>query len=253
MNPARTPTRRRIATGVGAALALTLTLSGCSSLSPESDPTPTPSASSSPVPVEETQFTRDGTFQSHINVDGIDFVYTLYPTKSTPRTHEWFPRGNKFFTITMTAYDLDRKIRDDFKTKRKVYLDRISIASTTATADQVSGKDDSDDTDLSTAVQPYELNAQAKRITWDPEPLSKKKYGMLITSPKGSFELRNQKIGPMDLDVRRVTLRIAARVYVQREAGSSSYDRHTIRQDVPITVFASAKATSVAKIPVDAN
>lgn len=253
MNSPRNATRRRAASGVAAALVLSLTLSACSSLSQEPESTPTPSTTATAAPVEETQFTRDGTFQSHINIDGVDFVYTLYPTKSTPRTHEWYPRGNKYFTITMTAYDLDRKIRDDFKTKRKVYLDRISISSSTATADQVSGKDTSDDGDLATGVSPYSLNAQAKTITWDPEPLSKKKYGMLITSPKGSFELRNQKITSMDLDVRRVTLKIAARVYVQREAGSSDYDRHTIRQEVPITVFASTKTTSVAKIPVDAN
>ncbi len=205
-------------------------------------PTPTPTA------VDETQFTRDGTFQSHINIDGVDFVYTLYPTKSTPRTHEWYPRGAKNFTITLTAYDLDRKIRDKFATKRRVFLDRINITSTTST-----GSADEPDTDATDTQPPYALSAQARRITWDPEPLASKRYGMLITSPKGSFELRNQKIGTVDLSTREVTLHISSTVYIQRAAGESSYERHTVEQDVPITIFASEKKTPFTKIPVDAN
>ncbi len=223
--------------------ALAVSTSACSQLGgAKADPVPTPAATSATPAVEETQFTRDGTFQSHIDIDGVDFVYTLYPTKSTPRTHEWYPLGNKFFTIALTAYDLDRKLRDRFATKRKVYLDRISVASTT----------DSEGPDGSSAM-PYSLNAQARTITMDPEPTQKRGYGMLITSPKGAFELRNQKIGEMPLETRLVTLRISATVFIQRRAGSDRYDRHRVSQKVPITIFASKRPTPSTRIPVDAN
>lgn len=228
---------------VALVVALAVSLSACSQLGgAKAEPVPTPVATSATPKVEDTQFTRDGTFQSHIDVDGVDFVYTLYPTKSTPRTHEWYPLGNKYFTLTLTAYDLDRKLRDRFATKRKVYLDRISASSTT----------DSEGADGSSAM-PYSLNAQARTITLDPEPTQKRGYGMLVTSPKGAFELRNQKIGPMPLATRLVTLKISASVYIQRRPGSDQYDRHRVTQKVPITIFASKRPTPTTRIPVDAN
>ncbi len=79
------------------------------------------------------------------------------------------------------------------------------------------------------------------------------KYGMLITSPKGAFELRNQPIGDLAADTSGVTLTFRAEVHIQRSPGSSSYERETIRQEVPIAIFASDKETEVADIPVNAN
>lgn len=241
IHPRRAP-RRRLAQAVVAVVALG-SLSACSldtfstsKDSPEATPT-TPTAS--PTPAFDSQFTRDGTFQSHVDIDGVDFVYTLYPTKSTPRTNEWFPKGQKFFSFTFQAYDLDRELRDPFKTKRRVFLDRIEVESaTTATSGAVE--------------RPYTLNAQAKTITFDPEPQSGK-YGMLITSPKGAFELRNQPIGDLAADTTGVTLTFRAEVRIQRSVGSKSYMRETIRQEVPIAIFASDTPTQVAEIPVDAN
>ncbi len=224
------------------ALVVAVLLSGCSLGSGGgSEPEPVPSASPTEK-VDPTQFTRDGTFQSHIDIDGVDFVYTLYPTKSTPRTNEWYPRGDKFFTITLTAYDLDRKLRDPFRTKRKVYMDRISVRSTTDSKNQDEG-----------TAGPYELNARAGKITFDPEPTSSRRYGMLITSPKGAFELRNQAIGDVPDDTRLVTLEITASVYIQRRPGSSDYDRQDVVQEVPITIFASDEPTKAVEIPVNAN
>lgn len=218
-------------------------LTGCGMLdAPGRAATPTVTPTPTPVEVEQTQFTRDGTFQSHISIDGVDFVYTLYPTKSTPRTNEWYPRGDKFFTLTFTAYDLDRDLRSSFASKRKVYLDRISVTSTTD-VDEAQG----------TSEQPYTLTAEARRVTFDPEPQTKRGMGMLITSPKGSFELRNQKIGEMSLETRLVTLTISSTVYIQRSAGSSSYDRHRVEQEVPITIFGSEQETPFTEIPINAN
>lgn len=222
---------------------LTLGLSGCSLLEndadPEADPTATPTAEPTEEPYE-SQFTRDGTFQSHIDVNGVDFVYTLYPTKATPRTNEWYPKGNKFFTVTLQAYDLDRGLRDKFATKRLVYLDTIKATSVTKTS---KGRGNQ---------QPYRLDAEARRVTFDPEPEATK-YGMLITSPKGSLELRNQKIGPMSLDTRGVDLTFTATVWIQESAGSKRFYKRQIRQTVPIAIFESDEPTSVASIPINSN
>jgi hypothetical protein len=230
--------------GVLSVLVATAALCGCSAVDGlTGDDDPTESASVSPTAGEtpyESEFTRDGTFQSHIEIDGVDFVYTLYPTKATPRTNEWYPKGEKYFTFTFQAYDLDRDLDDPFKTKRKVYLDRIRVTSAVKTS---SGTNDE---------QPYELSGLAKDLTFDPEPLSTER-GMLITSPKGAFELRNQAIQPTAADTIGIDLTFTGSVYVERRAGSKTYTQKTIRQRVPIAIFPSDKTTEAQDIPVDAN
>ena len=242
----RTRPRRRLGVLAGVlagALALTA-LSGCSvvdGLTGNDDPSEcssaSPTASETPY---ESEFTRDGTFQSHIEIDGVDFVYTLYPTKATPRTNEWYPKGEKFFTFTFQAYDLDRDLDDPFKTKRKVYLDRIRVTSTVKTSD---GTNDE---------QPYELSGIAKELTFDPEPVTTT-WGMLITSPKGAFERRNQAIQPTADDTIGIDLTFTAAVHVERRAGSKTFTKQTIKQRVPIAIFPSDKTTEAQDIPVDAN
>jgi hypothetical protein len=238
------PVRARLAPAA-ASLALVLAgLTGCSAiedLTGSDDASAT--ASNPPTAVAtpyDSQFTRDGTFQSHIDVNGLDFVYTLYPTKSTPRTNEWYPKGDKFFSFTFQAYDLDRGLRDPFATKRKVYLQHMSVTSETKSRN--GGR----------SQRPYRLDVVAKDHTFDPEPVTSR-YGMIITSPKGAFELRNQRIGSMSADTEGVDLTFTATVWIQRSAGSSSYYRREIRQRVPIAIFASKKPTDAASIPVDAN
>jgi len=237
------PRLRRLAGVLSAALVLTA-LSGCSAVDGlTGDDDPAGSSSASPAASEkpyDSEFTRDGTFQSHIEIDGVDFVYTIYPTKATPRTNEWYPKGEKFFTFTFQAYDLDRELDDPFKTKRKVYLDRIRVTSTVQTA---TGTNDE---------HPYELSGVAKDLTFDPEPLTTR-YGMLITSPKGAFELRNQAIQPTAADTIGIDLTFSAQVHVERRAGSKSFIEHTVKQRVPIAIFPSDKTTEAQDIPVNAN
>lgn len=226
------------------AVAASVLLGGCSALdglTSSNDPSPTattsPTATETPYP---SQFTRDGTFQSHIEVNGMDFVYTLYPTKSTPRTNEWYPKGNKYFSFTFQVYDLDRRIRDPFSTKRKAYLAHIRVDSDTVTYD--GGK----------VQHPYKLDADAEDVTFDPEPVTTK-YGMIITSPKGAFELRNQKIRPTSPDTKGIDLHFTATVWVQQSPGSSKFVKKVIKQKVPIAIFKSDKPTQAQSIPVDAN
>lgn len=234
---------RRTAIAVGTAMTL-FALSACSAVGEFGQPAPakaaaTPAVATPTETIFDSQFTKDGTYQSHIEIDGIDFVYTIWPTKSTPRTNEWFPLGNKYFSFTLTAYDLDRDLRDKFRTKRRVYLSRIRITSAT--------------TAKSGAVEtPYRLDANASRITFDPEPVRSRR-GMLITSPKGAFELRNQKIGELALDTRGVTLTFEATVHMQRSKRSKRFDTDIVREEVPISIFKSDEPTKEEPIPINAN
>ena len=237
--------RARLLPAVASAAAAVVLLSGCSvfdgltsSSDPEETPSASPSATETPYP---SQFTRDGTFQSHIDIDGMDFVYTLWPTKSTPRTNEWYPKGNKFFSFTFQVYDLDRKLRDPFRTKRKAYLGNIKVTSRTITSD--GGR----------TQHPYRLDAEASEITFDPEAVTHPLHGMLITSPKGSFELRNQRIGPVSDDTRGLELTFIADVHFETAPGSGDFVARKVKQTVPIAIFESDTPTKVAKIPVNAN
>ena len=207
---------------------------------------PDPVAASTPAgpvvpPAYDSHFTRDGTFQSHIGFRGLDFVYTLYPTKSTPRTNEWYPRGKKYFSFTFQAYDLNQGLRAPFASKRKVYLGDIKVTSSTILTSGAAGVE-----------QPYQLDAVAANVTFDPEAVTTAN-GMLITSPKGAFELRNQEIGEMAPDTFGVDLTFTATVFAQEGPGSTRFIKHTVRQKVPMAIFTSDQPTSVASIPVDAN
>lgn len=241
----RRPRRRSRLLVLPAVLLLSAVLSSCSVVedltngNDEAEPTATPTTSAT-TEYYDSQFTRDGTFQSHIDVAGLDFVYTLYPTKSTPRTNEWYPLGNKYFSFTFQAYDLNQDLRAPFNTKRKVFLGRIQVTSTTTRSD--GGPSES----------PYALDADARTITLDPEPLGNS-YGMLITSPKGSFELRNQQINPTDPATIGIDLTFTATVQMESSAGSNRYVEQTITQKVPIAIFPSDDPTVAQEIPVNAN
>ena len=76
---------------------------------------------------------------------------------------------------------------------------------------------------------------------------------MMITSPKGAFELRNQKIGTVSADTIGVTLTMTATVSIETSAGSATYVDQQVVQQVPIAIFASAAKTVAQDIPVDAN
>ena len=76
---------------------------------------------------------------------------------------------------------------------------------------------------------------------------------MLITSPKGAFELRNQAIKPTSLDTRGLDLMFTATVWIQTRPGGSEFIKRTVEQTVPIAIFESEEKTEVTKIPVNAN
>jgi len=192
--------------------------------------------SPAPDPLE-SELTRDGTTQAHLSVRGeedLDLVLTMYPTARTPRTHEWYPKGGKYFTYTLQAFDTSRGERDPFDTKREVYLGDVDVTSVVVGAD---GKPDRG------AREPYRLDADARDVTLDPEPVGNAD-GMLITSPKGSFELQDQKLGSVPRGTRGVELTFDAVVHVETSAGSDSFDRRTVTTEVPVGIVDSADRTT---------
>ena len=76
---------------------------------------------------------------------------------------------------------------------------------------------------------------------------------MLVTSPKGAFELRNQKIGTVSADTIGITLTLTATVSIETAAGSGVYVDQQVVQQVPIAIFASDTKTVAQEIPVDSN
>lgn len=234
------PTQLRTAR-VALVLGLALTGAACSNGSPSGEPTPVPTQAVTETGADEptgSMFTDNGTFTSSTTIDGIEYVLTLYPTAVTPFTHQWYPGGDKLFTMSMTAYDTDRAERDPFATKRVVFLDRVSVSSVAT-----------DESGNTVGTEPYRLDEQAARVTLDPEPLADPTYGMVITSPKGAFELRDQVIGSLDAKVREVTLSFRATVWAQNSAGSSQLNRQDISTEIPMVIFASTKDTTTVENP----
>ena len=234
------PARVRL-TQVALAAGLALTAAACSTGSPSGEPTPVPTRAVTETGADEptgSMFTDNGTFTSSTTIDGIEYVLTIYPTAVTPFTHQWYPGGDKLFTMSMTAYDTDRAERDPFASKRVVFLDRVSVSSVAT-----------DDSGTTIGTEPYRLDEQASRVTLDPEPLADPSYGMVITSPKGAFELRDQVIGTLDPKVREVTLSFRATVWAQNAAGSAQLNRQDISTEVPIVIFASTKDTTTIPDP----
>ncbi|NYG59777.1 hypothetical protein BJ980_002700 [Nocardioides daedukensis] len=187
-----------------------------------------------------SEFSRDGTFQSHIPIDEVDFVFTIWSAKTTPRMQEWYPQGDKFFSFTFTGYDTRRRLRDKFATKRRIYLDDVAITSVTTSA---SG----------TTESPYNLREKARDVTFDPEAVQSRRYGMLITSPKGAFELRNQRIGTMAADTEGVTLTFTATVHIETGARTGRFETQQVVQTVPISIFKSEVATRPQPVPYNAT
>ncbi len=229
---------RAVAVLVSAVLMLT----GCS-LIPDEKPAPQPTAQADPTVAPmpfNSEFSRDGTFQSHILIDGIDFVYTFWAAKTTPRMAEWHPKGDKYFSMSFQGYDTRRRLRDPFRTKRLVWLERVQVTSQTSTSS-------------STTESPYNLDEWAPDITFDPQARTRGRMGMLITSPKGAFELRNQVIKDMADDTEGITLNLRAVVHIQARAGAKRYVKREVTLQLPIAIFESKYATSPQPVPYNAS
>ncbi|MCI1650505.1 hypothetical protein [Bifidobacterium tibiigranuli] len=255
--------KKRIFTIAAASLTVALglgTLSGCASLEsltglslPSSSPSATASdaAATSKTPDDASgkhsktgflsPFSANGAVHIYTNIEGIDYVLAVYPSQTTPDPSAWYPKGDKLFSMNLQAYDLSTDLRAPYLNKRMVYLSTVSITSTLTTMSGATGSSSS-----------FVRHGNAAQLTFDPEPLVNGNAGILLMSPKGIFDMRNQTIGDLPLDTIGITLHMQFSVHVQRTAGSPLYDDRTVGMDVPIGITPSTKATVSKSVPVDA-
>ena len=241
--------RRRGASALVGVLALLLVGTGCSlrrrrrrrrrvrppTRPPRRRPRSSPSTRSSPATAPSSRTSRPGARATSTSSSrSTRPSRPRAPTSGTRAARSTSPSPSR---PTTSAQGL----RDPFRTKRLVYLESIAVSSRTITADGGGTE------------RPYRLQAQAADVTFDPEPVTSRRYGMLITSPKGAFELRNQAIRPTSPDTRGIELTFTAVVHVQQAAGSKRYVRRVVEQVVPIAIFESDEPTKAQQIPVNAN
>lgn len=223
------------------ALSFILAASACSLLPEENREESATATSPSVAPMPfNSEFSRDGTYQSHIRIDDVDFVFTIWAAKATPRMAEWHPKGDKYFSFTFQGYDTRREMRAPFATKRLIWLERVQVTSRTTTSSGL-------------VESPYSLDEWAPDVTFDPQARTAGRKGMLITSPKGAFELRNQVLKGMADDTQGVTLDFRAVVHLQQRRGANAYRTHEVTLQIPVAIFASEYATRPQPVPFNAS
>ena len=207
--------------------ALALGLGGCSTftsfLGPASTPqnvsvsTPTPSAG---VTVD-SEFTDMGSIHPSIAIGPqLELELDMWTEQ---KTHEWFTTGDKLFSFVISVYDTAVPASAPFESKRQVYMSNIAVTATTSTT---SG----------TSESPFVLDTDPLLVTLDPEAL-RSAHGLLITSPKGGFQLESNAIGALSPDTTGVLLDFAMTISSESTAGGGQYTTQVVHIPVPVAIF----------------
>ena len=127
------PARPRLA-GVLSVVVAIAALSGCSAidgLTGNDDPAERRRASpTAPQTPFDSQFTRDGTFQSHIDVERRGLRLHALPDQVDAADQRVVPEGRQVLLLHLPGLrPRPATLRDPFDTKRKVCLDRIKVTS----------------------------------------------------------------------------------------------------------------------------
>jgi hypothetical protein len=139
------------------------------------------------------------------------------------KTHEWYADSEKLFSFVIDVTDLSQPEDAPFASKRLVYMSNLTVMATTTTT--------------SGAVEtPLVLSVDPIAATLDPEALSSTN-GLLITSPKGGFQLESQSIGVLASDTLGLNLDFSMVLTSETTAGSGAYVTQTIHQSVPVAIF----------------
>lgn len=232
--------RRTTARIVLAAAASTLalaSLTACSGFNPPgwvdtNAPTPSASGSSSPAPTATCDnfgftsvFSAFGTVNyTLILAPGLTLTLNMYTEQ---KTHEWYFDTDKQLSYSINVVDSHAAERDPFVDKRRVYMSRIVVNADTVEKDG-----------QTTAA--YTLDADPRTITLDPEALQSKKYGLLITSPKGGLLYEHTKIGVLPDDTYGLNLDFELTISSESTKGSNRYHTETYPITLPIAIFSDA-------------
>ena len=139
------------------------------------------------------------------------------------KTHEWYPDSEKLFSMVISVFDTNVSESASFAKKRKVYMSNLTVTATTTTTSGL-------------VENPFVMNVNPVKVTLDPEALRSMK-GLLITSPKGGFQLQSNKIGSLAADTTGLVLDFAMTVSTQASGGSKNYTTQVIHQMVPVAIF----------------
>ncbi|MDM4763788.1 hypothetical protein QT381_12295 [Galbitalea sp. SE-J8] len=208
------------------------TLAACDGFNPPPWANPNGGDASSPAPTSscsnfgyDSLFSQFGTVKySYVLADNL----TLYLDMWTEQpTHSWYADTPKKLTYTIQVVDSNARPEDAFKFKRKVYLSAMHVTATTVEKDNQS-------------TVAYELDKKPAEVTLDPEALQSKKYGLLITSPKGGLLYQNTEIDAVPDDTYGLNLDFQLTVNAQAKLASKSYDTSRIDIALPIAIFSAA-------------
>jgi hypothetical protein len=145
------------------------------------------------------------------------------------KAHEWYPDTDKQLNYVINVVDSHAEEDDPFRLKRRVYLGEISVQAETV---QTSGE----------STVAYELDDDAVDLTLDPEALRSKKYGLLVTSPKGGFQYQKTEIGQVPEDTKGLDMNFDLELSTQDERGSKDYTTDNYKFTLPIAIFTQATA-----------
>jgi len=208
---------------------LALGLTGCSALAPLMGTQPiqqnvavvTPTPTPTPELVFDSVFTDMGSIHPTLMI-GPELELEL-DMWTEQKTHEWYTDSDKLFSFVISVYDRSVDADAPFESKRHVYMSNISVMATTSTT---SGS----------TVSPFVLNSDPLLVTLDPEAL-RSDQGLLITSPKGGFQLESNQIGEVSDDTYGVTLDFAMTISSETTAGTGTYGTQVVHVPVPVAIF----------------
>jgi hypothetical protein len=206
-----------------------LALGGCSTFAPllgtdtvqqnVSVATPTPSATSELV--FDSVFSDMGSIHPSLTIGPqLELELDMWTEQ---KTHEWTTDGDKLFSFVINVYDGAVPAEAPFETKRHVYMSNIAVTATTSTTSGAS-------------VSPFVLDTDPVLVTLDPEALRSDK-GLLITSPKGGFQLESNQIGQLSPDTYGVVLDFAMTISSEAAAGGGVYTTQVVHIPVPVAIF----------------
>ncbi|TFB84308.1 hypothetical protein E3O44_15875 [Cryobacterium algoricola] len=220
----------RIAAVTGVAI-LSLTLTSCTSVAAlvgfapidqasQVSATAAPTATAAPL-VFDSVFTDMGSIHPTIQLaPQLELQLDMWTEQ---KTHEWYTDSDKRFSFVISVFDRAQAPEAPFGTKRHVYMSNITVTATTTTASGAS-------------TTPFVLNVNPIAATLDPEALTGP-GGLLVTSPKGGFQLESNPIGILTPDTYGLTLDFAMTIAGEATAGGGATVTQIVHQAIPVAIF----------------
>lgn len=191
-------------------------------------PTPTPSTSLA----FDSVFTDFGSVHPVVPIgDNLELQLDMWTEQ---KTHEWYTTANKKFSFVISVFDRAVPADAPFAQKRPVYMSNVTVTATTSTTG-------------GSSATPFVLNLDPVTTTLDPEAL-RSDAGLLITSPKGGFQLESNTIGVLTDDTYGLVLDFSMTITVDAiggVGGSAAGTRSVVHQPIRVAIFRPPAPTTI--------